>query len=61
MVMAQLAIDGFLPFALKQFYPTDSNSLDRGSSSIIAILEKVDEAVPRHELRRSYLSPLGEE
>jgi SAM-dependent methyltransferase len=61
MVMAQLAIDGFLPFALKQFYPTDSNSPDRGSSSIIAILEKVDEAVPRHELRRSYLSPLGEE
>lgn len=60
LVMAQLAGDGFLPFRLHQFYPTNPTSPDRSSSSFTIVLEKVSSDVPTAELRRSYLSPLGE-
>ncbi len=60
LVMAQLAGDGFLPFRLRQFYPTNSRSPDRGSISFAIVLEKVSSDVPAAEIRRSYLDPLGE-
>ena len=55
LVMAQLAGDGFLPFRLRQFYPTNSRSPDRGSISFAIVLEKVSSDVPAAEIRRSYL------
>lgn len=58
--MAQLAGDGFLPFRCRQFYPTDPAANDRGSSSMVALLEKSDGVSPA-ELRRSFLLPLGSE
>jgi len=60
LVMAQLAGDGFLPFRVRQFYPTNPQSPDRGNHSFTIVLEKVASDVPTAELRRSYLSPLGE-
>lgn len=58
LVMAQLAIDGFLPFRCLQFYPTDPASPDaRASSSFVIIMEKADDDPAA--LRRSYLRPLG--
>lgn len=60
LVMAQLAADGFLPFRLNQFYPTNLKSHDRGNSSFTFVLEKVANDISTEELRRSYLSPLGE-
>jgi len=60
LVMAQLAGDGFLPFRLRQFYPTNPTSPDRGSASFTIVLEKVSSDVPTAEIRLSYLSPLGE-
>lgn len=59
LVMAQLAGDGFLPFRLRQFYPTNPQSADRDSASFTSVLEKVPSDVPAAEIRRSYLSPLG--
>ncbi len=59
LVMAQLAGDGFLPYRLHQFYPTNSNAADRGNSSFTAVLERID-GVPSAKLRESYLAPLGE-
>ncbi len=56
--MAQLAADGFLDFRCSQFYPTDAAAPDRGSSSMVAILDKTDGVSPS-ELRRSFLLPLG--
>ena len=59
LAMAQLAADGFLPFRLRQFYPTNPNSPDRGSSSFTMVLEKVASDTSVAEIRRSYLNPLG--
>lgn len=60
LAMAQIAADGFLPYRLHQFYPTNPKSCDRGSSSFVAIMERTSSDVPGEELRRSYLTPLGE-
>jgi len=60
LVMAQLAGDGFLPFRLRQFYPTNPQSPDRGRESFSLVLERVASDVPTAEIRRSYLCPLGE-
>ena len=60
LVMAQLGGDGFLPFRLHQFYPTNSQSPDRGSLGFTIVLEKVSSDVPAADIRRSYLTPLGE-
>ncbi len=60
LVMAQLATEGFLPFRLRQFYPTNTKTPDRGSSSFTIILERVADDISLTELRGSYLEPLGE-
>src|SRR5262245_29420991 len=60
LVMAQLAGDGFLPFRLRQFYPTNPQSPDRGRESFSLVLERVASDVPTAEIRRSYICPLGE-
>ena len=57
--MAQLAADGFLPFRLHQFYPTDPESFDRDNHSFTAILQKVETQTPVAEIRRSYLYPFA--
>lgn len=57
LVMAQLAKDGFLPFKLYQFYPTNLGSPDRDDHSFTVILENSTD--DSKELRLSYLQPLG--
>lgn len=59
LVMAQLAGDGLLPYRLRQYYPTNSRNSDRGNSSFVVVLERV-EGVPAVDLRRTYLEALGE-
>ncbi len=60
LTMAQLAADGFLQFRCYQFYPTTPSFPDRGNSSFTIILEKVEKDVTPEEMRRSFLSPLGQ-
>jgi SAM-dependent methyltransferase len=63
MVMAQLASDGMIPYRCYQFYPTSTGRdgiFDRSIDSFAIILEKVDSAIPRDELRRSFLMALGD-
>jgi hypothetical protein len=63
MVMAQLASDGMIPYSCYQFYPTSTGRdgvFDRSIDSFTIILEKVDSAIPRDELRRSFLMALGD-
>lgn len=56
MEMAQLAGDGFIPFGLRQFYPTGGG--DRGDSSFVAVLEKNSHAASA-ALRKSFLMALA--
>jgi hypothetical protein len=60
LVMAQLVSDGYVSFRLRQFYPTNIESHDRGNSSFTIVLERVSSDVSPAELRASYLKPLGE-
>ncbi|UPJ98258.1 methyltransferase domain-containing protein [Bradyrhizobium sp. 172] len=57
LLMAQIAGEGLVPFRLKQFYPTDPSSRDRGNHSFAAVLEK--STAPASELRRSFLEALA--
>jgi hypothetical protein len=59
LVMAQLATHEFLPFRLRQFYPTNVDSHDRGNSSFTVVLEKVASDVPAAAIRQTFLEPLG--
>lgn len=61
LVMAQLASDGFLPFRLYQFYPTNLKSTDRDSLSFVVILENIKNEISNNEIRLSYLNSLGED
>ena len=58
LIMAQLAIEGVLSFKLKQFYPTNFDSVDRDNHSFTVILEKTN--ADRLEIRRSFLQALGD-
>jgi SAM-dependent methyltransferase len=60
MLMARLAMDEFIPFRCKQFYPTSPKSYDRGSASFITILEKVGNEISLEERSRSFLLALGD-
>jgi SAM-dependent methyltransferase len=59
LVMAQLAADKLQPFRCLQFYTTDPECGDRGAFGFTVILEKADSETSHHELRKSYLLPLG--
>jgi len=59
-IMAQLALDGFMPFRCHQFYPTDENCGDRGMYTFFVILEKADKDIEVSDLRNSFLRCLGD-
>lgn len=57
--MAQIAADGFLPFKLRQFYPTDLYAQDESSFSFICVMERIAEGETTEAISQSYLKPLG--
>ena len=59
LVMARIAGEGFLPFRLHQFYPTNMSTPDRDNHSFTVVLEKDANGTSIAEMRRSYLRPLG--
>jgi hypothetical protein len=59
LLMSELVKHEFTRLKLSQFFPTDFGAYNRCNSSFIAILENPDDSVSYHDIRSSYLEPLG--